>query len=228
MPLLTLGQGSTAYDLQAADKFINDYLNERFAQQTSARIMERTPVHSDWREYTLEVTFQEDSILVDKGRFDLFTNELAVEIDGEKRYLPMKYVKSFWVTGDDGTRRLFVNPTFYGFKNQVGENVLEVLADGPIKLLREHTYTVNETEERYDPVTGGAGSETVIRDKEVYYLATDILFEPITSRREFWKQLTRMSGDSMDIKAYAKENRLKLNRPSDWPELVLAASASNN
>ncbi|HAA12784.1 MAG TPA: hypothetical protein DCE41_14275 [Cytophagales bacterium] len=183
----------------------------------------KTYLNEDWETYLAVFTFESETVRLPEARFDGLYRELTFIYEGEERTLSQEYVKAFYVKGEDGAPdTYYINPSKYGVSNSSFLSMCEVLVSGEVFLLRERHLKIRDASGKYDPSTGSTELTPQLTDEFRYYLVKANELYPVQPRNRFSKILQTIGGDSFDVKAYAKQYRLKLNKVDNWPQLVEA------
>ncbi|MEL6536205.1 MAG: hypothetical protein AAFQ98_12390 [Bacteroidota bacterium] len=225
-------QGSVTPLAPGTSQDLNQYLNEYYGRNDeesgSRRFEDQTFLHEEWKEYVLVVTFEKDPISIDEAKYDSFSKEIAFQWEGETKYLTQEYVKAFAIQGEtEGEERVFINPKYNNLLNSESLSMFEVLADGDISLYKETQHHLQEATGRYDPTSGGTEQNDRLVTEERYYLGKGSNLYPVQPRSRFGRLLSTLTDDEFDAKRFAKEARLRVNRVSDWPAIVMASNEQN-
>jgi len=180
-------------------------------------------LNEDWESYLVSFTFEGETVRLPEAKFDALYRELIFMYEGEKRKVPQKYVKGFYIEGEAGSPDIqFINLSLYGIPDSDYLSMCEVLVSGEVFLLRERHMKIREGSGKYDPASGGTELEPKLTDESRYYLVKANQLYAIPSRGQFWRILQTLGENSFDVKAYAKEYQLKVKKVEDWPMLVEA------
>jgi len=210
---------------------INQYLREYYGQRkggvTQREFEGETYLHDEWKTYVVSVTFEKEPIKIDQGRYDTYTDEIVLQLDGESRYLRSEFIKEFRIEDEHNDEvRQFINPRYQDFSPKDDLPILEVLTTGSISLFREVKVSVVANTGRYDPSTGDTETAERLVKGINYYLERGGYLYPIANKTRFAKLLDSLSDEGFDERKYAREHGLRLTRPEDWPKLVAASNES--
>ncbi|HAA12786.1 MAG TPA: hypothetical protein DCE41_14285 [Cytophagales bacterium] len=219
--------GSALNSTQDLNQYLREYYGQRKAGITEREFEGKTYLHDEWKAYVVSVTFDKDPIEVKQARYDTYTDEIVLLMDGEQRYLKSEYIKEFRIESEDNIDvRQFINPRYQDFSPKEGIPLLEVLTTGTVSLFREVKANVVTSSGRYDPSTGDTESTERVVKNVMYYLERGGYLYPVASKSRFAKLLDSLCDEEFDERKYARENGLRLNRPGDWPKLVAASNES--
>ncbi|MEL6536206.1 MAG: hypothetical protein AAFQ98_12395 [Bacteroidota bacterium] len=184
-------------------------------------------MHDEWKTYVVSVTFEKNPLELHQARYDTYTDEIVLLLDGEQRYLRSEFVKEFRIESEENQEvRQFINPRYQEFSPKEGLPLLEVLTTGTISLFREVKANVVTSSGRYDPSTGGAENADRVVKNVMYYLEREGYLYPVENKLRFSRLLDALGNEDFDERRYARENGLRLSRPQDWPKIVAASNES--
>ncbi|OJJ20067.1 hypothetical protein BKI52_16470 [marine bacterium AO1-C] len=147
-------------------------------------------------------------------RFNLFSSDLEIKLNGVRRYIRSAKVKEFVIV--DGFKRIrFINTDFYEGKMKDKKGFFEIIEDGDVQLLKK--VRIIQQAGSYNIAKSVGNKDGRIFQKNKFYLAKGEKIYPVKGKKQIIKLFDSFG---LETEKVIKENKLKVKRMSNLATLV--------
>jgi len=181
--------------------------------QPEGKVVGDTYFSTQWKTSTILLYKDEKLIEGFPIRYDIRTNEIEVKTQSGVKVLGGDKVKSFiWIDSATRIPSYFVNAKDFKDKDQTRlSGFLQVVADGPLPLLKQTTVYVKKADYsiQFDV---GSRDDKILKKTELYFTKDGQVLELPSSK----KKLLPLFGDKADaIGKFIQDQNLTLSRETD-------------
>ena len=187
---------------------------ETYAAQSTGKMGDQYRINRDLVGLVTFKKLPKTDFMFGDLRFNLFSNDLEVMLNGVKRYIRSAKVKEFVIV--DGFKKIhFINTDFYDGKMKDKKGFFEIIENGEVQLLQK--VKIIQQAGSYNIAKSVGNKYGRIFQKKKYYLAKGEKVYPVKGKKQIIKLFDSFGFDTEKV---VKENKLNVKRTTNLATLV--------